>query len=180
VDVPIQVVDSRTTAMALGFAALEAGRCAAAGYDALHVSDRAQQVAGSATALFLVDSLKHLRSGGRISAGAAAFGTALGMKPILHMQDGRIQLLQRARTKNVALDKMVATAASAATKLVNPVLAVHHFGAEQDAIDKLIQKLLEATGLTPTVSELSAVLGTHVGPGALAIVVADLGQHSHN
>src|SRR5919107_2450303 len=87
---PVRAVDSRTVAMALGYAAQEAARCAAAGHDAEHVAARAIEVAGSAETVFLVDSLEHLRRGGRLSAPAAALGTALGVRPILGIRDGRI------------------------------------------------------------------------------------------
>lgn len=179
ITIPVTVIDSRTTAMGLGFAALAAGECAAAGQSVAHVADRARSVAASAQVWFLVDSLSHLKRGGRITAGTAAIGSALGVRPILTMREGRIELAQRVRTRNAALDRLVALAVAAAGQMSEPAVAVHHFGAA-DRVDKLVTKVEGALGVHPLVSELSAVLGAHVGPGALAIVVAELGNHQHN
>lgn len=178
ITVPVTVIDSRTTAMGLGFAALEAGKCAAAGQSAAHVADRAREVAASAQVRFLVDSLSHLKRGGRISAGTAAIGSALGVRPLLEMRDGRIELAQKVRTRNAAVDRLAALAIADASTMEQPAVAVHYFGAT-DRLDRLVSKLETALGTAPLVSELSAVLGSHVGPGALATVVTDLKNHTH-
>lgn len=172
--IPVQAVDSRTVAMALGFAALEAARCAAEGHDAATVAGRARQVAESSTTVFLVDSLDHLRRGGRLSAPAAALGTALGVRPILGMRDGVIEMTQRVRTRRAATDRLVELAARRAATCEEPGVAVHHLGVPERA-DELAARLAAETGVEPVVTPVSAVLGAHVGPGALAVVVAELG-----
>ena len=176
--VPVRTVDSETAAMALGFAALEAASCAADGMDAEHVAARAREVAASSRCLFLVDSLDHLRRGGRLSAGAAALGTALGVRPILEITGGQVSLLQRVRTRAAALDRMLALAVDHAAGMERPGVAVHHLGAP-DRAEAAAARLAQALGVTPVVTPVSAVLGTHAGPGALAVVVAELGKHQH-
>jgi len=94
------------------------------------------------------------------------------------MRDGRIELTQKVRTRNAAVDRLVSLAVDDADTMTQPVVAVHHFGAA-DRLDKLVSKLEVAFGKPPLVSELSAVLGSHVGPGALATVVVDVGHHTH-
>ncbi|MFE5309286.1 DegV family protein [Isoptericola sp. NPDC056605] len=172
--IPVRAVDSRTVAMALGFAALEAARCAAAGGDAAAVAARARQVAESSTTVFLVDSLDHLRRGGRLSAPAAALGTALGVRPILGMRDGVIEMTQRVRTRRAATDRLVEVAVRRAETCERPGVAVHHLGVPERA-GELAARLAAETGAEPFVTPVSAVLGAHVGPGALAVVVAELG-----
>jgi DegV family protein with EDD domain len=176
--VPVRAVDSRTTAMALGFAALEAAACAAAGADVEHVVARAREVAAASRCLFLVDSLDHLRRGGRLSAGAAALGTALGVKPILEITDGRVTLVQRVRTRAGALDRMLTLAAGHAAGMDRPAVAVHHLGAPERAA-AAADRLAAELHVTPVVTPVSAVLGTHAGPGALAVVVTELSGHTH-
>ncbi|WP_159794324.1 DegV family protein [Puerhibacterium puerhi] len=176
--VPVRVVDSRTVAMGLGFAAQAAAACAAAGADAAHVAERAAQVARAGRTLFLVDSLDHLRRGGRLSAGAAALGTALGVRPLLEIRDGRIQTVQRVRTRAAALDRLVTLAVEHAAGCAAPAVAVHHLGAEDRAAD-VAQRLAGELGVAPVVTPVSAVLGAHAGPGALAVVVTDVGGHAH-
>ncbi|WP_418276505.1 DegV family protein [Isoptericola jiangsuensis] len=176
---PVRVVDSRTAAMAMGFAAVEAARCAAVGCDADHVARRAEEVAASARATFLVDSLDHLRRGGRLSAPAAALGAALGVRPILGLSDGRVDLVQRVRTRRAAVARLVDMAVTRAEECTRPVLAVHHLGAPERA-EEVADTLADRVGTRPVVTPVSAVLGAHVGPGALAVVVADRGSHVHD
>ncbi|WP_425956624.1 DegV family protein [Xylanimonas sp. McL0601] len=174
----VRAVDSRTVAMALGFAALAAAECAAAGAGAEHVAARAAAVAASSRTLFLVDSLDHLRRGGRLSAGAAALGTALGVRPILEIDGGQVRLVQRVRTRSAALERMLALAVEHATGMERVGVAVHHLGAPERAASAAA-RLQELLGVVPVVTPVSAVLGTHAGPGAVAVVVAELGKHSH-
>jgi DegV family protein with EDD domain len=175
---PVRTVDSRTVAMALGFASTAAAECAASGADGPHVVARASEVAASSRTLFLVDSLDHLRRGGRVSAGAAALGSALGVKPILEIADGKVRLVQRVRTRAAALERMLVLAAEHAAGLTSPGVAVHHLGAA-DRAHEAAAWLESRLGRTPVVTPVSAVLGTHAGPGAVAVVVAELGGHSH-
>jgi DegV family protein with EDD domain len=175
---PVRVVDTRTVAMALGFAAIQAARCAAAGYDAAHVAGRALQVARSSETVFLVDSLDHLRRGGRLSAPAAALGTALGVRPILGVRDGAIELLQRVRTRAAATERLVERAVRHAQGLERPGVAVHHLGAP-DRAEAVATTLGMRLGVDVVVTPVSAVLGAHAGPGALAVSVAELGAHEH-
>ncbi|WP_277211561.1 DegV family protein [Isoptericola croceus] len=177
--VPVRAVDSRTAAMALGFAAVEAARCAAAGCDTEHVAQRAGEVAASAEAVFLVDSLDHLRRGGRLSAPAAALGTALGVRPILGVRKGRVELVLRVRTRSAALSRLVTIAVERARRATRPAVAVHHLGAPERAAEVAAQ-LVDRIGVRPVVTPVSAVLGAHVGPGALAVMVVDRGVHVHD
>ena len=176
--VPVRVVDSRTAAMGLGFAAQAAAACAAAGADAEHVAATAARVAASSTVLFLVDSLDHLRRGGRLSAGAAALGTALGVRPILGFENGQVALLQRVRTRVAAMERMLSLAADHARPMTRPAVAVHHLGAP-DRAAAAADRLRELLSVPVTVTPVSAVLGAHAGPGSVAVVVADLGGCDH-
>jgi DegV family protein with EDD domain len=169
---PVRVVDSRTVAMGLGFAARAAAEAALDGADVDAVARRALAVADSGRAVFLVDSLDHLRRGGRLSAASAAFGTVLGVRPLLAVRDGRIQVVQKVRTRAAAVERLATVAAESAGRRREPVLAVHHLG-DDDGARRLAADLAERTGLDAVVTPVSAVLGAHVGPGVLAVVVAD-------
>ncbi|MGX7725935.1 DegV family protein [Rhodococcus pyridinivorans] len=167
----IRLVDSRNTAMGSGFAVLEAVRAARAGADLVRVYERAVEVAASARTLLVVDRLDHLRRGGRIGTATALLGTALAMKPVLHISDGKLVLREKTRTMTKAMAKLVDGAATDVGD--EPLVAVHHRGAPERArslADQLEQRLPEGTEIV--VSELDAVLGAHVGPGAVGVVVA--------
>src|SRR5690606_19185020 len=99
----VRVVDSRTTAMGLGFAAIHAATAAGEGAGAEAVEEAATAAALRSRTLFVVETLEHLRRGGRIGHAAALLGTALMVKPVLHMADGEITPLEKVRTTGRAM-----------------------------------------------------------------------------
>jgi len=168
----VTVVDSRSTAMGLGFAVLAAARAASSGADAEAVTEIARRTAGATRIFFVVDTLEHLRRGGRIGAAAAVLGSALAVKPVLHMLDGRVVPLEKVRTSARALHRLVQRAVEEAGD--GPVsVAVHHLAAAERAerlAAEMKERLPELQELH--VSELGAAIGAHVGPGAVGIVVS--------
>ncbi|PPK69075.1 DegV family protein [Actinokineospora auranticolor] len=168
----VRVVDSRTTGMGLGFAALRAAAVAAAGAGGAEVEAAAVRAASTTTSFFMVETLEYLRRGGRIGAAAALLGTALAMKPILHVRDGQIVPLEKVRTTGRALGRLVDLAVGEAAG--GPVdLAVHHLGAPERAAE-LAERLTERVPGTRecVIAELGAAIGAHTGPGVLGVVVA--------
>ena len=167
----IRVVDSRTTGMGLGFAVLQAASAAAAGASAPDVEAAAVTTAARTKTYFMVETLEYLRRGGRIGAAAALVGTALAVKPVLHVAEGRIVPLEKVRTTGRALSRLVELSADAAGD--GPVsLAVHHLAAPERAAElatRLEERLPGSTGCL--VTELGAVIGAHTGPGVLGVVV---------
>ncbi len=168
----VTVVDTRSAAMGAGFAVLAAARSAAAGADAATVARTAQEIAEATRTFFVVDTLEHLRRGGRIGSAAAVLGSALAVKPVLHVQDGRVVPLEKVRTATRALHRLVQRTVEAAGQ--GPVsIAVHHLAAPEKAARlaaEIRERLPQLRELH--VSELGAAIGAHVGPGAVGIVVA--------
>ena len=170
--IEVQVVDSRSLAMGLGFAVLAAARVARDGGDAAAVAAAAVRSASRTDMVFYVDTLEHLRRGGRIGAAAALLGAALAVKPLLHVQDGRIAPLEKVRTASKALARLEALVVQRAGD-DEVDLAVHHLAAADKAAalaERLRARLPSARSLH--VSEVGAVVGAHVGPGLLGVVVA--------
>jgi DegV family protein with EDD domain len=128
-------------------------------------------VAARCRMFFSVDTLDRLRRGGRIGAAAALLGTALGVKPLLHVSQGRIVPLEKVRTNARAAQRLVDLAVGVAGG--QPAdLAVHHLAAAARADEiaaRLRERIPQATPLL--VSEVGAVIGAHVGPGLLGVVV---------
>jgi DegV family protein with EDD domain len=167
-----EVVDSRSLGMGLGFAVLTAARVAADGGDLDAVADAAARRAHDSAAIFYVDTLEHLRRGGRIGAASAFLGSALAVKPLLHLVDGQIEPLEKVRTSGKAIARLEELAVERAAG--RPVdIAVHHL-ANPDRANALADRLRDrVTDLGDLhVSEVGAVVGAHVGPGMLAVVVA--------
>jgi len=170
--VQVVVVDSRLLAMGLGYAALTAAEAAADGADVAEVARRTTRRALVTGVWLYVDTLEYLRRGGRIGPAAAWLGSALAVKPLLHLVDGRLEPLERVRTASRALARLEEiTVAEAGSGAVD--LAVQHLAAPERAAD-LSQRLRERIpGVRQViVDEVGAVVGAHVGPGMLGVVVA--------
>ena len=169
---PVRVVDSRSLGMGLGFAVDTAAEVAAGGAGMDEVAAAAEKRAAASAAIFYVDTLEYLRRGGRIGAGAAFLGAALSVKPLLHLVDGRIEPLEKVRTAGRAIARLEELAAAHAGD-GEVDAAVHHLANPQraEALAERLRKRLP--GLRHLhVREVGAVVGAHVGPGMLAVVVA--------
>jgi len=172
----VTVVDSRSAAMGGGFAVLAAARAAAEGADMASVAAVARATAAATRTFFVVDSLEYLRRGGRLGSAAAVLGSALSVKPLLHVQEGRVVSLEKVRTFSRALNRLVQRAVEAAGE--GPVsVAVHHLAAPERA-ERLAAELRERLPRLRElyVSELGAAIGAHVGPGAVGIVVSPVAE----
>lgn len=173
--VPVRAVDSRQVSIGTGFAVLAAADARDAGGDGEAVAAAALSRAEATTSLFYVDTLEYLRRGGRVGVAAALVGSALAVKPILRVHEGRVGSLERVRTAGKALARLEELAVEAAGDHAVDV-AVSHL-ASPDRADQLAAHLRErlAPGLQDRdvlVGEIGAVLGAHSGPGMVAVCVA--------
>lgn len=167
----VRVVDSRSTGMGLGFAALAAAAVAADGGDLGTVYNTAERVGARSRVFFSVDTLEYLRRGGRIASAAALLGTALAVKPLLHVDGGRVVPLEKVRTATRARARLVELVVHAAASAPFD-LAVHHLGAPERAADLVGQLQIRLPMLSEClVSEVGAAIGAHAGPGMLGVVV---------
>jgi DegV family protein with EDD domain len=168
----VQVVDSMTTGMGLGFAALAATTAAAQGASLEAVRQTAVDHAAQVSTLFYVDTLEFLRRGGRIGAASALLGTALSVKPILHVVDGSIVVRDKVRTAGRALARLVDLAVEASGD-GEVDIAVHHLGAPDRAAalaDAVAMRLGDRMR-DCYITEIGAVVAAHVGPGVAGVVV---------
>lgn len=169
--IEVRVVDSHSVAMGLGFPVIAAASAAAGGADLSCVEAAAVEARSATQSFFYVDTLEHLRRGGRVSATSALFGTALAVKPLLVMDQGEIVLLEKVRTFSKALLRLEELVIKAAGD--DPVdVAVHHLAAPARAATLADELRASLPGLQSLyLSEVGAVVGAHVGPGLLAVAV---------
>ncbi|MFJ5293975.1 MULTISPECIES: DegV family protein [unclassified Streptomyces] len=170
--VPVRVVDTGMVAMALGFCALSAAETAGSGGTLDEAVAAAEKCAGGMSAYFYVDTLDYLRRGGRIGAAQALLGSALAVKPLLQLDGGRIEMLEKVRTATKAIARLEEIAADRAGD-GQVDIAVHHLAAPERAAalaDRLRERVPGLVDLH--VSEVGAVIGAHTGPGLLAVVVS--------
>ncbi|UED86510.1 DegV family protein [Streptomyces profundus] len=170
--VPVRVVDSGMIAMALGFGVLAASDAVAAGGSLDDAVAAAVKRTEATRAIFYVDTLEHLRRGGRIGTARALFGSALSVKPLLELSGGRIEPLEKVRTASRAIARLEELAVEHAG--AGPVdVAVHHLAAEERATQLAERLRGRLPGLVELhVSEVGAVLGAHTGPGLLGAVLS--------
>jgi len=165
----IAVVDSLSTTMALGWPVLTAARAAKAGESLEQCRKIAEHARDNSGVLFVVDTLEFLRRGGRIGGAAALLGTALKIKPVLEMQEGKIESVEKVRTKTKALDRILELAMERVGGRTPVRMATVHANAEEEAL-----ALLESARMKLNIKEtlccpLSPVVGTHAGPGTVAL-----------
>lgn len=168
-DLRVRVVDSRSTSMGLGFQAMAAAEAAQAGASVEEILDAIRQVQYRLQVLFVVDTLEFLHRGGRIGGAKRYLGTALKIKPLLELEDGKIEAVEQVRTKKKALARLLELAAE--RKGQSPVAraAVIHANALEEclALKDEAWALLEPGEIY--VSEVSPVIGAHTGPGTLGL-----------
>jgi len=167
-EVPVRVVDSRSAAMAEGFVVLEAARMAAKGGDLVAVVVRARGMIPRVNLVVMLDTLKYLYRGGRIGRAARLMGSALQFKPVLSVENGAVDALERPRTWPKAVRRILEIMAARVRGRPVHAAVVH-----ADALDKAEQLRQKVASLFNCrelyVTDLTPVMGTHAGPGVLGV-----------
>lgn len=166
----ITVFDTLSAAMGLGLMAITAAELAAAGQNLAQLIARLEQMRRDTSIVLYVDTLEYLKRGGRIGAAACFLGTLLNTKPILALVEGKIQPLDRVRTKKKALERLFSELERKLAHPSQPVqVGIMHINAEAEleSLARLIKDRFTTTRLYT--SELGPVIGAHLGPGALGV-----------
>ena len=168
----VAVVDSGSAGMGVGFVALAAATVASAGGDLAAARAAAELAAKQLSTLFYVDTLEFLRRGGRIGAASALLGTALSVKPILHVVDGEVVLREKVRTSARALARLGDLVVEEAGES-DVDMAVQHLdaGDRAQALYDLLLTRLGSRVRRSYVSEVGAVVAAHTGPGVIGVCI---------
>ncbi len=165
---PIEIVDSYTSGMALGFQALSVAKAAKQGVSLKECKELVEKAREHTGVIFAVDTLDFLHRGGRIGGASRFLGTALNIKPILEVSGGRVEAVERVRTRNKSLARLVEMVKERTAGKQPLRIAVIHANAEAEARDVLDQtKKLHAEEYI--ISQVSPAIGTHIGPGTVGI-----------
>lgn len=168
----VHVVDSNTIALGLGIMAEYAVGLAEQNVSAAEILDKLKEKREKVRLLALVDTLEYLKKGGRISSAVALAGGLLNIKPVISVNDGEIKLLGKARgvrQGNTLLNQEIAKAGGVDFSL--PVM-LGYTGTQEDQLQKYIQEsndLWAAYDGNLPVAVVGSVVGTHAGPGAVAV-----------
>lgn len=161
---PVHVLDTRTALMAQGFVALVAAKAASSGADVATVIRVAQDTMRRARFFLMVDTLEYLHRGGRIGGAAALVGSALRLKPILQVTEGRVEVVERPRTRSRAIERMLEL-------MVREVgdapahLCVMHADALEAAEELRARVSTRLDCVESYLTEFTPAVGTHTGPG---------------
>ncbi|OQX65521.1 MAG: hypothetical protein B5M51_00515 [Anaerolinea sp. 4484_236] len=165
----IHIFDSRQTAMSLGFQTLAAARAAQDGAsidDCLATAEKARDNTG---VYFAVDTLEFLHRGGRIGGAKRLLGTALKVKPVLSVQDGAVASIESVRTKRKAHLRVLEIIKEEIGDRAPIRLATLNANAPEDAKALLELAQQEMDVVEAIHSQVSPVIGTHVGPGTVGL-----------
>lgn len=165
----ITIVDSQWTTMAMGLPVLTAARAAQAGETLAECEKVAQYACTNSGVLFVVETLEFMRRGGRIGGAQAFLGTALNIKPVLEMREGKIEPVEKVRTKQKAIQCAIEVIVDRIKGKAPIRLAATHANSESDANALLKTASAQLDPVETFCCPLSPVIGTHTGPGTVAL-----------
>ena len=165
----MHILDSNATAMAMGLPVLAVARAVEAGAGMQDCLALAEATCRHVGVYFVVETLEFLHRGGRIGGAARFIGSALNLKPILELKDGRIEAIERVRTKSKALDRMLELVGEQVKGKSKIRLSTLHANAEGEAKDLLDRASTKFGAIESILTSVSPVVGVHAGPGTVAL-----------
>jgi DegV family protein with EDD domain len=168
-DAPIEIIDSNSTAMAMGFHLLTVARAIKQGATLPECVALAQKASGQTGIFFAVDTLEFLHRGGRIGGASRFLGTVLNFKPILELRDGRVEAVERVRTRKKSLSRILELAAEQIGGRTPIRLASLHANAPEDAQIVLDEASKKLNPIETYSSEVSPAIGANIGPGVVGL-----------
>jgi DegV family protein with EDD domain len=158
--------------MALGFQVLAAARAAAQGATLQECKALAEKGRDHTGILFAVQTLEYLRRGGRIGGAAAFLGTVLDLKPLLELRNGRIEAVERVRTMNKAVDRLLDLFEDRVNHRSPVRIACVYSSSTEEArmlLERARQRFNPADVSEIMISPVSPVIGVHVGPNCMGL-----------
>lgn len=166
IDAEIHVVDSRSVSLGLGMQVIHAQKCFAEGKDMAQTLSELAEIRRRMRLIFAVDTLEYLARGGRISQLSKRLGNLLQLKPVLHLEEGRIEVLDKVRTRSKAVQRMLEIFYKEASQAQQ--VGILHIDAPTEG-QQLAQKVQEYYHGPLLLAQCGAVIGSHAGPGTVGI-----------
>ena len=165
----IEIIDSMTVAMALGYLVLEAAKIAAAGESLAACKQAVENKLGKTGVFITPETLEFLHRGGRIGGGAKFLATALNIKPVLEIQDGRLEAIERVRTRKKVMRRIAELVAERIGSAQPIRLSALHANSPDDAQMLLDEASAMLNPVESFLSEVSPAIGVHTGPGTIGL-----------
>lgn len=164
-ELPVTVVDSMTVSMGLGNQCIAARTAAEGGADVTEVAALAEQLARTTRLFGALDTLEHLKRGGRIGNAQALLGSMLSIKPVIEVRDGAVAEAGKVRTRSKSLDHLAQKLGAAADPH-----SVYAFHAQAPDIDEFLDRVAAYVPRDQIeVGEIGPVIGTHAGPRTIGL-----------
>lgn len=167
-DINIEIIDSRTNCMQMGFIVLEAAKHAKFGKSMNEILDIANNTIKNSRFVFSPSVLDYLKKGGRIGSASALIGNLFQIKPILTVNNGKTDVLAKVRTKKKAVSTMIDILMNNLKEKELGGVIVHHINCEEDGLT-LAKTLEEKLNMKVDIQDIGPVIGSHVGPGSVGI-----------
>lgn len=175
-DGTVQVVDNQRISVTQRQSVLDAIELAKRGLTAVQIKEKLEKVKFESSIYIMLDTLKYLKKGGRITPAAAAFGSALRLKPVLTIQGEKLDAYTIAKTKKQGVKKMLTAIEDDINKrfggtdhMENIHMEIAHTK-NPEAAEDLKQQIIEKFGVTEVdLYPLSLSIACHIGPGSIAV-----------
>ncbi len=165
----IKVIDSSGITLGAGILAIKAARLAKEGMDQDGIVQEIEESKKRVKSFFILDTLKYLHKGGRLSLTASLAGSILNIKPILTVAHGKLELFEKARGIKKAISMLMDTIKDNGWTLDGKVIGLNHI-ADPEHMSMLEEELRKEYGIKEIIrGEVGSVVATHGGPGAVAI-----------
>ncbi|MCM3636933.1 DegV family protein [Sporosarcina luteola] len=163
------LIDSRCASLGCGLLVKEAVRLRDAGDDVRTIERKIRDMAAHMEHLFTVEDLDYLAKGGRVSKASAFIGGLLNIKPLLHVEGGRLVPIEKHRGRKKVLRRMLELIEERGAELSKQTIAISHGDDESTALEMkaLIEEKFQPKGVE--VHMIGSAIGSHAGPGTIAI-----------
>lgn len=166
---PIELVDSESASLALGYQVLQAARAIQNGANMKETKALLERAKPNSGAFFVVETLEYLYRGGRIGNAAHLLGTALNLKPILQLKNGVVVAAAKVRTQKKAIERMYTLLEKELDRSRQIRLGILHADAQEEA-ERVYRECQEHFSPSEImITEVSPVIGTHTGPGTVGV-----------
>lgn len=170
-DIQLHIIDSKCASLGYGLVVLEAAKMAKQGIPFDEIVKASSKNAKEMEHIFTVDNLEYLYRGGRVSKTAAFVGGLLNIKPLLHVEGGKLVPLEKIRGSKKVLKRMIEVMNQRGNDLQNQVIGISH-GDDLPRAKELSQLVQDKFGVKEEniiIEMVGSVIGAHSGPGTLAL-----------
>ncbi|MET3575649.1 DegV family protein [Bhargavaea ullalensis] len=176
----LEIIDTKCASLGYGLLVIEAARLRDEGMDRDEVAKAIREMASRMVHLFTVEDLDYLAKGGRLSKASAFFGGLLNIKPLLHVEDGKLVPIEKHRGRKKVFQRMNALMGERGSGLARQRVAISHGDDEEAAL--ALKTIIEETHHPASVDVymIGSVIGSHAGPGTIALFFQDLEDKKEN